>query len=139
MTPQTYFRISLVFPLALPAVAWLLSDGYLATILVLAGLIAGVPYVPFAIGVWIRLGRLAPTLEVPKVIRRAPLLFIPVEVFAFLCWTAYQHGLNWQALYGLVLAPLIAIFTIAFGYCYVGLACALYEYLVRNRFIHPPA
>jgi hypothetical protein len=136
VTPRTYFRISLVLPLLVPAFVWPLSgDNYLATILVLAGLIAGVPYVPFAIGIWIKLGRMAPTLQVPEVIRRAPLLFIPVELIAFICWTMYQYGINWHAFYGLVLAPLIAIFTIAFGYFYVGMACALYEFLVRKRYV----
>jgi hypothetical protein len=131
MTPAGFFRLTLLLPLAVPALAWMFTPNMLANIIVLSVVIAGIPYLLFALGMWFALGRLPPSMAVPGIVLLAPLLFLPLQGLAWMGWSAYTNGVG-EGLIGAAFAFLPFIFFIlVFGYTYVVLAVLAFHFLSR--------
>jgi hypothetical protein len=104
-------------------------------IMVMSVVVAGVPYLVFAIGMWFALARESATSAVPRCIRFAPLLFLPVEAIALLMWSAYTEGIGVNILAVAFLLVPISLYTVVLGYLYVGLATLPYLLLRRAGYI----
>jgi hypothetical protein len=137
MKPSTYFRTCLLLPLLIPLIAFPLTPGNaLASILITSIVVAGVPYVFFAIGTWFLLKKQSQTTSIPRCILFAPLLFIPIETIALTIYSAYLHGISINTFIGvLVLLPLQSLYTLIFGYMYVGFGTLIYLLLRKTGYI----
>jgi hypothetical protein len=135
MAPIGFFRLTLLLPLAVPAFAWLFTPNMLANIIVLSVVVAGIPYLLFAAWMWFALGRSPGTLTVPGLILLAPLLFLPLQAFAWLAWSAYMNGFG-EGLIGAAFAFLpFVFFIIVFGYTYVVLAILAFHFLTHAGYV----
>ena len=136
MTSKSFFRGCLALPLLLPAIAWAWLPGMGTAILVLSLLVAGVPYLAFAIWLGRKLGHVPASDAVPMPIVLAPLHFLPFMSVAFFAWAIYQQGLDLPLVLTSVFTFLpIALFVLVFGYAYIGLSILLFEAFKRFGWI----
>jgi hypothetical protein len=137
MKPSTYFRTCLLLPIVIPLIALPLTPGNaLASILALSLVVAGVPYIFFAIATWFLLKKQSQTTSIPRCVLFAPLLLLPIETIALMIYSAYLHGISVDSFIGvLVVMPLLSLYTLGVGYLYVGLGSLIYVLLRKTGYI----
>ena len=117
----TFYRIALGLPLAVPLLLLALDRSALGGVVILSAVFGGVQYLLFALVLGRWLGRVQGPARMDRALWRAPLLFLPVLAVGWLLFFAVQGDLG--ALYGaLWMLPPMAIWCLALGYAYVGLA-----------------
>lgn len=121
MKTLTFYRTTLGLPLAVPLLLFPLDRSALGGVLIMSAVFGGVQYLLFALAFGAWLGRLGAPARIDRVLWRAPLLFLPVQVIGWLLFFAVQGEPG--ALYGaLWMLPPLAIWCLVLGYAYVGLA-----------------
>ncbi len=138
MTPLAFFRVSLLLPLILPPLIWLLFKNMGTTVILMSVLIAGVPYLAFVAYLWVRLGALPASMNVPQPILMSPVLFLVPACIAFMLWSGYTSGFNQYLPISLIVFIPFGLFIVLFGYAYVGMTVLAYGLLTRAGFIHLP-
>ncbi len=132
-----FFRGALVLPLLVPLAAMQLGNGPVSALFALSLVVAGVPYLLFAAWLWFALGRtrktksLEATLDVPHVVLRAPLLFIPPCLLAWVVWSGIQNGLGVALLVSVVTFIPFALWILLLGYVYVGASVLVLKLLLK--------
>jgi hypothetical protein len=121
MSPATFFRLSLVFPVALPLLTLPFGVNAVVGILILALAFGGVQYLIFSVWLFFAIGRKQTSEEMQKLSAISPLLFVPVQAVGWVAWGYYQRMSN-PELVG-IWEPLIpfAVYTLVIGYLYVGI------------------
>ena len=127
MSPATFFRASLLLPVALPVV--LLPFGIEGAVffLVLALAFGGIQYLVFAAWMFFAIGRQKDGESIQKLSFFSPLLFIPIQAIGWVAWAWYEQVSNPNITSGMW-EPLLpfAFYTIVIGYLYVGVVNAVY-------------
>ena len=135
MTSKTYFRLSLLFPVCIPLLIWVVAEGQVAQILMLSLVLGGIPYTFFATVAWHILGRETGVSRVPPVILIAPNLQVLLQLIVWLMQLLSGYGLSADILaqtVGALLAFLpIAICILLLGYTCVGGAALLLFLLIH--------
>lgn len=142
MTTQTWFRWSLLLPVALPLLLLplLLMGGQgfdsLVWIVGLPLIFGGVPYLPFAVGLACALGRTGPSRAV-KLVWLSPLAFAMTEAL-FVAAALLAGNASWAQWW--MLPSLLAAFALVYGYGYVVVATGVYVVLKASGIIvdEPP-
>lgn len=125
MSVKTYYRWALLLPLVLPALALplarvdLLPPGVdvLVMLLTWSLMVGGIPYVLFAAGFLVWMGRV-PEDRVRGGILLSPVIYTAVLIACFSALLAVDGGLRSSR----DSLQLFGAFGLAFGYAYVGLA-----------------
>ncbi len=135
MSPATFFRISLVLPIALPLLLWPLGINAVLGILLMALTFGGVQYVIFAIWLFFAIGRKSSSAEIQNLSFVAPLLFVPIQAVGWVAW-GYYGRLSNPELVG-IWEPLLpfAVYTLAIGYLYVGIVNVMFWAFQKKGFV----
>jgi hypothetical protein len=133
MTPVTYFRASLLLPIAAPLALLPFGMNAVAAILLMSLGFGGIQYVIFAAFLFWWIGR----LKTPRRIRRlsliAPLCFVPVQAAGWVIY-GYLSTLSIPGPTGIWnVLPAFAVYTLVIGYVYVGIVNLLYAIFFRNH------
>jgi len=138
MTPRTYFRGSLVIPVAGPVLLFFAApDTAAATLALLSLTFGGVAYLAFAGTLWYLLGTHTVSTQHVRLAVVSPILFVPVQAASWLIYSALfsQSRLTVEG----TLYPLLpfAAYTLVVGYLYVAIVYTLYRSLTRLGAISP--
>lgn len=120
MSPRTYYRASLLFPLLLPIAMLLLAgESSVAAILFISLGFGGVAYLVLAVVLYIWLGHLSSVAEMRRLSYKVPLLFIPVQSGFWLISYYVERMSNPELVGGWEGLPVFAVYILIIGYSYV--------------------
>ena len=122
MTERRFFRLALMLPIMMAAVAWCVPGGF-AIFLVMPVLGAGIPYAVFAVIVFYRIGHYPETHVPRRMLHLSPVTFFPFVAVpgAILFFTNWSPGREGEVVILPFLYFLATVFgyTIVYGYFYV--------------------
>lgn len=95
----------------------------------------GIQYVFFAFGMFYLIGKKRNAKEIQKLTLVSPLMFVPIQALGWMTWGGYQKLMN-PSLGGLWEPALpFALYSLAIGYMYVGIANIFYLALKKCGFM----
>ncbi|MGL4407612.1 MAG: hypothetical protein ACRCTU_04385 [Zoogloea sp.] len=131
MSPATFFRASLIAPLALPFLAIPFGLPSVFGLLFIALAFGGAQYAILAAYLYYAIGKKQSPGAIKKLALLAPVLFVPMQAIGWLALSYYDRLSNpnlggiWEPL------PVFAIYSLIIGYGYVGLILGIYWLLKK--------
>jgi len=121
MTARTYFRLSLLLPLTAPLVAAVFGVNGITAVIVMSLLFSGIPYLLFASGLYVLIGKLDGRRTLRLLSLAVPVLFVPVNalfwVVPLLLVSADAGSANgaWNTL------TILSVYILVLGYAYIAI------------------
>ena len=123
MKPTTYFRLTLLFPIVLPLLIYLVdSKSWLFGVLFFSLAFGGPAYIIFAILMFIWFGKLSTSTELRKLTLKGPILFIPIQATTWIVYFYYGKLSNPELTGGWSMLLPFAVYILILGYAYVLIA-----------------
>lgn len=109
-------------PLVLPLLLLPFGRNVVSVVFSLSLLYGGVPYLPFAVVLFVLIGRLGSSASIQRLSYFAPFLFIPVQAVGCTMYEAVFKWLHPESAESAGWLSMFMLFSFALGYVYVALA-----------------